>query len=125
MKAYAILRKYPVSPRKVRFVANLVRGAQIDHALSILKFQPSPNARHIEKLLLSAVANWQVKYPEAKVSESSLSVQEVRVDAAPMLKRYRPAPHGRAQRIRKRSSHISLCVGVAAEVAQVPSDGQK
>ena len=115
MEARAILRNHPVSPRKVRRVANLIRGLSINRALTLLKFQKSPNAAQIEKVLLSAVANWQMKYADAKVPESELYVSEVRVDGAPMIKRYRPVPHGRAHRIRKRANHLKLYVRAPQE----------
>lgn len=120
MEAYAILRNYPVSPRKVRRVANLIRGLPIARALASLRFQPSPNAAQVEKVLLSAVANWEAKHTDAKTAE--LYVKEIRVDAGPVIKRYRPAPQGRAHRIRKRSGHVMLRVatmGGETEIADV------
>ena len=119
MEAHAILRKIPVSPRKVRKVANLVRGLRIGSALRLLKFEKSPNAQKVEQLLLSAVANWQSKHADSKISETELYVKEICVDVAPMIKRYRPAPHGRAHRIRKRSSHLRLRVSATKEAVEI------
>ena len=104
----SILRKYPVSPRKMRRYADSIRLCSVMDALQILKFQCSPTTRAIEKLLLSALSNWQVKYQDYALEDADLVVKEVRVDVAPMLKRVRPAPRGRAHRIRKRSSHMTL-----------------
>ena len=115
MEARAVFKNYPVSPRKVRRVANLIRGLPINRALTVLKFQQSPNAQQVEKVLLSAVANWQLKYAESRISETDLYVREVRVDVAPMIKRYRPVPHGRAHRIRKRANHLTLYVSATQE----------
>ena len=115
MEAKAILRKAHVSPRKIRKVANLVRGLKISRALTSLRFERSPNARPVEQLLLSAVANWQAKHTDSKIPETELYIKEICVDAAPIVKRYRPVPHGRAHRIRKRASHVRLCISATAE----------
>ena len=110
MEAYAILRKYPVAPRKMRRFSSLIEGLALNRALSVLKFQSSPYAEQIEKLLLSAVANWQAKYENVKIEDSNLYVKSLRVDAGPIIKRFRPAPHGRAMRIRKRSSQTLVLI---------------
>lgn len=110
-KAFAKLNNCPTSPRKMRLVADLIRGVQVEKALAILKFNPKEASRKLEKLLLSALANWQMKNEEASVEEAELFVQEIRVDGGTMLKRLRPAPQGRAHRIRKRSNHITLVLG--------------
>ncbi|SDM76444.1 50S ribosomal protein L22 [Kriegella aquimaris] len=109
--AFAKLNNCPTSPRKMRLVADLVRGVQVEKALAILRFNPKEASRRLEKLLLSALANWQAKNEEASVEDADLFVKEIRVDSASMLKRLRPAPQGRAHRIRKRSNHVTLVLG--------------
>ncbi|WP_194776486.1 50S ribosomal protein L22 [Pararhodonellum marinum] len=110
MEAIAKLNNAPTSPRKMRLVADLVRGKRVGQALSILKFTPNNGAPKLEKLLLSAVANWQAKNPDAKLEEADLYIKTLTVDGGRMLKRLRPAPQGRAHRIRKRSNHVTLIV---------------
>ncbi len=110
MEAIARLNNVPTSPRKMRLVADLVRGKRVGNALSILKFTPNHGAIKLEKLLLSAVANWQAKNPDVKLEEADLFVKTIQVDGGRMLKRLRPAPQGRAHRIRKRSNHVTLIV---------------
>ncbi|MGB5273142.1 MAG: 50S ribosomal protein L22 [Flavobacteriaceae bacterium] len=109
--AFAKLNDCPTSPRKMRLVADLIRGVKVEKALAILKFNSKESSRRLEKLLLSAVANWQAKNEDANVEEADLFVQEIRVDGGTMLKRLRPAPQGRAHRIRKRSNHVTLVLG--------------
>ena len=109
--AFAKLNNCPTSPRKMRLVADLVRGEQVNKALAILKFNPKEASRRLEKLLLSALANWQAKNEEGDIEKAALSVKEIRVDSGSMLKRLRPAPQGRAHRIRKRSNHVTLVLG--------------
>ena len=109
--AFAKLNNCPTSPRKMRLVADQVRGEEVDKALAILKFSPKEASRRLEKLLLSAIANWQAKNEEADLENAALFVKEIRVDSARMLKRLRPAPQGRAHRIRKRSNHVTLVLG--------------
>lgn len=109
--AFAKLNNCPTSPRKMRLVADLIRGVQIEKALAILKFNQKEASRRVEKLLLSAIANWQAKNEEANVEDADLFIQEIRVDSGSMLKRLRPAPQGRAHRIRKRSNHVTLVLG--------------
>ncbi|VAW15055.1 LSU ribosomal protein L22p (L17e) [hydrothermal vent metagenome] len=109
--AFAKLNNCPTSPRKMRIVADLVRGVQVERALAILRFNPKEASRRLEKLLLSALANWQAKNEDADVEEADLIVKEIRVDGGSMLKRLRPAPQGRAHRIRKRSNHVTLVLG--------------
>lgn len=106
--AFAKLNNCPTSPRKMRLVADLVRGVKVERALAILKFSQKEASRKVEKLLLSAIANWQVKNEDADVEGADLFVKEIRVDGGAMLKRLRPAPQGRAHRIRKRSNHVTL-----------------
>ncbi|TDS60221.1 50S ribosomal protein L22 [Myroides indicus] len=109
--AFAKLNNCPTSPRKMRLVADLVRGQKVEKALNILKFSTKEASRNLEKLLLSAIANWQAKNSEANLEEAELIVKEIRVDGGMMLKRLRPAPQGRAHRIRKRSNHVTIVLG--------------
>ena len=106
--AFAKLNNCPTSPRKMRLVADLVRGVEVNKALQILKFNTKEASARLEKLLLSAVANWQIKNEDARMEDSGLFVKEIQVDSARVLKRLRPAPQGRAHRIRKRSNHVTL-----------------
>lgn len=109
--AFAKLNNCPTSPRKMRLMADLVRGENVDKALNILKFSSKESSRRLEKLLLSAIANWQAKNEEASIEDANLFVQEIRVDGGTMLKRLRTAPQGRAHRIRKRSNHVTVVLG--------------
>jgi large subunit ribosomal protein L22 len=113
--AFAKLNNCPTSPRKMRLVADLVRGVDVNKALQILKFNTKEASLRLEKLLLSAVANWQAKNEDLRMEDSGLYIQEIQVDSARMLKRLRPAPQGRAHRIRKRSNHVTLVVGTKSE----------
>lgn len=106
---FAILRNVPSSPRKMRLVVDMIRGQEAFKALGILKFSNKEAARKVEKLLRSAIANWEQKN-NAKAEHGQLFVKTVFVDAAPMLKRLRPAPQGRGYRIRKRSNHVTIYV---------------
>lgn|SRR5690606_6654424 len=110
MEAVAKLNNVPTSPRKMRLVANLIRGQRVNKALSILKFESKYGAAKLEKLLLSAIANWQAKNEDARLEDADLFVKEIFVDSGRILKRLRPAPQGRAHRIRKRSNHVTLVV---------------
>ena len=105
---FARLNNCPISPRKMRLVADQVRGQKIDKAISILKFSPKEASRRLEKLLISAISNWQLKNESTDLETSQLFVKEIRVDSAGMLKRIRTAPQGRAHRIRKRSNHVTI-----------------
>ncbi len=109
--AFAKLNNCPTSPRKMRLVADLVRGEKVERALHILKFNSKDASKNLEKLLLSAIANWQSKNEDASIEDAELFVKEIRVDGGSMLKRLRPAPQGRAHRIRKRSNHVTLVLG--------------
>ena len=109
--AFAKLNNCPTSPRKMRLMADLIRGEAVDNALSILRFSAKESSVRLEKLLLSAVANWQAKNEDGDLEKAGLFVKEIRVDSARMLKRLRPAPQGRAHRIRKRSNHVTLVLG--------------
>ena len=110
-KFFAKLNGCPTSPRKMRLVANLIRGVEVERALQILKFNAKEASINLEKLLLSAIANWQAKNEDASIEDANLFVKEIFVDSAGMLKRLRPAPQGRAHRIRKRSNHVTLVLG--------------
>ena len=110
MEAVAKLMNVPTSPRKMRLVADLIRGQKVAKALNLLKFEPNHNAAKLEKLLLSAVANWQNKFEDVRLEEADLYVKEIYVDGGRILKRLRPAPQGRAHRIRKRSNHVTMVV---------------
>jgi large subunit ribosomal protein L22 len=109
--AFAKLNNCPTSPRKMRLVADQVRGESIDKALAILKFSPKEASRRLEKLVLSAIANWQSKNESEDIEKAALFISEIRVDGGSMLKRLRPAPQGRAHRIRKRSNHVTVVLG--------------
>lgn len=102
------LRNVPTSPRKMRLVADLVRGERVSKALNILKYEPMAGAAKIEKLLLSAIANWEAKNQDSRIEEADLYISRIWVDSGRILKRLRPAPQGRAHRIRKRSNHVTL-----------------
>ena len=105
---FAVLKNCPTSPRKMRLVVDMIRGVEVNNALDYLKYSPKEASRKVEKLLLSAIANWQQKNEEARIEDANLYVKEVYVDSARILKRLRPAPQGRAHRIRKRSNHVTL-----------------
>ena len=104
----ARLTGVPTSPRKMRLVADMIRGQRVNRALGILKYEPKVGAAWLEKLLLYAISNWEAKNSEAKLEEADLYVKEIFVDGGAILKRLRPAPQGRAHRIRKRSNHVTL-----------------
>ena len=106
--AIAKLNNCPTSPRKMRIVADLVRGKSVDQALDIFRFSQKEASRKLEKLLLSAISNWQSKNKEANIEDANLYIHEIKVDSASMLKRIRTAPQGRAHRIRKRSNHVTI-----------------
>jgi len=108
--AFAKLNNCPTSPRKMRLIADLIRGMDADKALAELKLNPKEASGKMEKLLLSALANWEAKNEGKTMDEANLYVSEVRVDSGRMLKRIQPAPQGRAHRIRKRSNHVTLVV---------------
>ncbi|MEM1338300.1 MAG: 50S ribosomal protein L22 [Bacteroidota bacterium] len=109
--AFAKLNDCPTSPRKMRLVADLIRGKKIEMALAILRFNQKEASKRLEKLLLSAIANWEAKNEDGNVEDADLYIKEIRVDSGTMLKRLRPAPQGRAHRIRKRSNHVTLVLG--------------
>ncbi|PLX12726.1 MAG: 50S ribosomal protein L22 [Marinilabiliales bacterium] len=110
-KYYAVLRNCPTSPRKMRLVADLIRGENVNRALDILKYTNKEAAQRMEKLVMSAISNWQQKNEGVRIEDSNLIVKDVYVDSARILKRLRPAPQGRAYRIRKRSNHVTVILG--------------
>jgi len=109
-KYYAVLRNCPTSPRKMRLVTDMIRGVEVNKALDMLKFSSKEASEKVEKLLLSAIANWQVKNEGARIEESNLVVKEAKVDVSRTLKRIQPAPQGRAHRIKKRSNHVTVVI---------------
>lgn len=107
--SFAVLKNAPSSPRKMRYVADMVRGMEVFKALGVLKFSNKEAAARVEKLLLSAIANWEQKN-ERKADAGELYIKTISVDEGSTLKRLRPAPQGRGYRIRKRSNHVTIVV---------------
>jgi large subunit ribosomal protein L22 len=107
-KSMAVLNNCPTSPRKMRLVVDMIRGIEVNKALDILKFSSKEASRRVEKLLKSAVANWQAKNEGVRLEDTTLVVKQAFVDCGRMLKRLRPAPQGRGYRVRKRSNHVTL-----------------
>jgi large subunit ribosomal protein L22 len=124
MEAVARLRNLPTSPRKMRLLADLIRGMEVEKALNTLKFSSKHNSVPLEKLLLSAIANWRVKNEGVDVAEANLHVKTIFVDGGRMLKRMRPAPQGRAYRVRKRSNHITIIVDSLNPVAATVTENE-
>jgi large subunit ribosomal protein L22 len=108
--AFASLQNVPTSPRKMRLVTDMIRGKEVNEALNMLKFSTKEASRRVEKLLLSAIANWKEKNQGVRMEDANLYVKIVFVDSGRILKRLRPAPQGRAHRIRKRSNHVTIHV---------------
>jgi len=122
MEAVAKLNNCPTSPRKMRLLADLIRGKRVEEAFNILVFNAKKeNSMRLEKLLRSAISNWQAKNEGSRVEESELYIKTIFVDGGPMIKRILPAPQGRAHRIRKRSNHVTLVVD-SKVAAVVPSN---
>jgi large subunit ribosomal protein L22 len=115
--AFAKLNDCPTSPRKMRLVADMIRGKRADLALNMLRFSTKEAAGRLEKLLMSALNNWQAKNEGQRIEDQELLVTDVFVDSGRQLKRLRPAPQGRGHRIRKRSNHITLTVGAKKAAA--------
>lgn len=113
--SFATLKNCPTSPRKMRLVADMIRGEEVSKALSMLQYSPKEASTRMEKLLRSAIANWETKNEGERPEDNHLIVSQVNVDSARMLKRLRPAPQGRGHRIRKRSNHVTLAVDVLSE----------
>jgi len=127
MEAVAKLKSCPMSVRKMRLVVDLIRGKRIDEALNILRYTKKEAAVWLDKLLLSAVANWEYKNDGAlSADDYDLYIKEIFADQGTMLKRFRPAPQGRAHRIRKHQNHVTLVVAnriaTPAEVAQAEEE---
>jgi len=111
MEAKARLKNCPMSARKMRLTVDQIRGKGVDDALNLLKFNKKEASAWVEKLLLSAIANWENKTGYIENAEDfDLYIKEAFVDGGFQLKRFRPAPHGRAHRIRKRSNHVTLVI---------------
>ena len=117
MEAVAKLNNYPTSPRKMRLLADLIRGMEVDKALGVLQFNPKHPAVPLYKLLKSAINNWEQKNTDAKVEDANLVVKTIMVDGGRVIRRMRPAPQGRGYRIRKRSNHVTLIVDSKATKA--------
>ena len=117
MEAVAKLNNYPTSPRKMRLLADLIRGLEVEKALSILQFNPKHPAVPMYKLLKSAINNWEQKNADEKVEDAGLVVKTIMVDCGRVIKRMRPAPQGRGYRVRKRSNHVTLVVDSANGLA--------
>ena len=107
---FAKLKGVPSSPRKMRYVVDMIRGMEVNRALGVLRFSKKHAAADVEKLLRSAIANWEAKNPGERLEDTKLCVKEIKVDGGRMLKRIQPAPQGRAHRIRKRSNHVTIIV---------------
>jgi large subunit ribosomal protein L22 len=107
----AVLRNCPTSPRKMRLVTDMIKGVEVNKALDMLRYSRKEASRNVEKLLLSAIANWQAKNEGARIEESHIVVKEAFVDQSRTLKRIQPAPQGRAHRIKKRSNHVTIVLG--------------
>ncbi|PGH40239.1 MAG: 50S ribosomal protein L22 [Candidatus Nephrothrix sp. EaCA] len=116
--AKTFLRNVPTSPRKMRLMADLIRGERVDKALGILKYHPQHTAEKLEKLLLSAISSWETKNTDLKLEEANLVITEIYVGGGRILKRLRPAPQGRSHRVRKRSNHVTLVVDHVAPPAE-------
>ena len=126
MEAVAKLRNVPTSPRKMRLIADLIRGERVNKALALLRYESREGSVRLEKLLLSAISNWQAKNEDTRLEDAELYIKEIRVDGGKMLKRFQPAPQGRAHRIRKRSNHVTLVIDSGnTEVAAVAENEQK
>ncbi|MCZ6519903.1 MAG: 50S ribosomal protein L22 [Bacteroidetes bacterium] len=108
--AKASMNNIPTTPRKMRIVADMIRGQKVNNALNILKYEPKQGAVRLEKLLLTAISNWQANNEDVRLEEADLYVKEIMVNGGRMLKRLRPAPQGRAHRIRKRSNHVIMVI---------------
>jgi large subunit ribosomal protein L22 len=115
---YAVLRNCPTSPRKMRLVADLIKGVEVNKALDMLKFSRKEASRKVEKLLLSAIANWQAKNEGTRLEDVDLYVKTAYVDQSRSLKRIQPAPQGRAHRIKKRSNHVTVVIDTRNQVEE-------
>ena len=118
--AIAVLKDAPTSPRKMRLVADTIRGIEVNHALDLLHFSKKEASIRLEKLLRSAIANWEAKNPEQtkELEQGNVVVKTIMVDEGRTLKRIRPCPQGRAGRIRKRSNHVTIILDVKKAVEE-------
>lgn len=123
MEAVAKLNNYPTSPRKMRLLADLIRGMKIENALATLEHNPKHPAVPLRKLVLSAISNWKAKNEGA--DENTLIVKTIMVDGARVIKRMRPAPQGRGYRVRKRSNHVTVIVDTAATDVKLVKNQKK
>jgi len=123
-KSFAILKNCPTSPRKMRLVADIIRGVEVNRALDILKFSSKHSSVDVEQLLRSAISNWQAKNENLKMEDANLYVSEIFVDSGRVLKRLRPAPQGRGYRIRKRSNHVTLVVDSKSKIENENSNDE-
>jgi large subunit ribosomal protein L22 len=124
MEAVAKLRNYPTSPRKMRLLADEIRGMHVEKALALLEHHPQHSSTPLHKLLWSAVKNWEQKNEGQSAADASLVVKTVFVDGGRTLKRMRPAPQGRGYRVRKRSNHVTIIVDVKVVEEQKPKGNQ-
>jgi len=115
----ATLKNVPTSPRKMRIVADLIRGMNVENAMSVLQHTSKEAAGRLYKLVRSAIANWEVKNEGERVEDNQLYIKEISVDSGRMMKRIQPAPQGRAHRIRKRSNHVTLILGNRVQKEEV------
>jgi large subunit ribosomal protein L22 len=118
----AVLNDNPSSPRKMRYVVDMIRGIDVNRALDILRYSNKTPAKQVEKLLKSAISNWQSKNEGVRIEDSKLVVKEVFVDAGKTLKRISPAPQGRAYRVKKRSNHVTLIIDSVAPSTEVQTN---
>jgi len=119
---FAVLRNCPTSPRKMRLVVDMIRGQEVNRALDLLKYSSKEASRKVEKLLLSAISNWQIKNEGMRIEDSKLFIKDAFVNQGRTLKRLRPAPQGRGHRIRKRSNHVTLVLDNLVKNAEVSSE---
>lgn len=124
-KYYAVLRNCPTSPRKMRLVIDMIKGVDVNKALDMLRYSSKEASRRVEKLLLSAIANWQAKNEGARIEESNLVIKEAFVDQSRTLKRIRPAPQGRAHRIKKRSNHVTIVIDSQNVIAEIEQEQEQ
>jgi large subunit ribosomal protein L22 len=118
----AVMRHCPSSPRKMRLITSLINGKEVNKALDILRYSPQEASRKLEKLLLSAIANWQSKNEGVRVEESNLYIKNIYVDGGKTLKRLQTAPQGRAYRLKKRSNHVTLVIDSMNNEAEKTSE---
>jgi large subunit ribosomal protein L22 len=123
MEAVAKLRDYPTSPRKMRLLADEIRGMSVEKALALLEHHPQHSSKPLHKLLWSAVKNWEQKNEGQSAADKPLIVKTIFVDGARVLKRMRPAPQGRGYRVRKRSNHVTIAVDAKAEQVSAQATG--